>query len=91
MTDLINATKKCDLNKNMRYLIILLSLGIVSSCGSFEVLKGLCYDDVNGTFLCPAPNIEKHIPPQAPLPVEPLCDGPSPILEPEVAECIMVA
>jgi len=34
--------------------------GLLVSCGTIEVLDGLCYNDKEGTYLCPAPVEEEE-------------------------------
>jgi hypothetical protein len=79
----------------MRILTILFLTISLSACGSWEVLPGLCYNDKEGTTLCP-PEIEK-LPPQEPIEcstipcsTEPMCEPISNIEETWEA-CIMVA
>jgi len=36
----------------MKYLSLLL-VGVMFSCSSIEIMPGLCYNDRDGTYLCP--------------------------------------
>ncbi len=79
----------------MRTLTILFLTISLSSCGSWEILPGLCYTDKEGTTLCP-PEIEE-LPPQEPIEcstipcsTEPMCES-SNIIEETWEACIMVA
>ncbi len=36
----------------MKYLSLLLVVGVMFSCSSIEILPGLCYNDKDGTYLC---------------------------------------
>jgi len=80
-------TSKVTLNSIMRILTILFLTASLFACGSMEVLDGLCYNDREGTFLCP-PELEE-IPIQEPI-EEPLCN-PLESLEEQLESCIMVA
>jgi len=37
----------------MKYLSLLLVVGVMFSCSSIEIMPGLCYNDRDGTYLCP--------------------------------------
>lgn len=41
------------INSNMKYLSLLL-VGVMFSCSSVELIPGLCYNDKDGTYLCPS-------------------------------------
>lgn len=71
----------------MRVLTILFLAISLSACGSWEILPGLCYNDKDGTYLCP-PELEE-LPPQEPI-EEPLCE-PLGNIEENLESCIMVA
>jgi|ETNmetMinimDraft_9_1059917.scaffolds.fasta_scaffold24912_4 hypothetical protein len=42
----------------MKYLSLLLVVGMFASCASIEIIPGLCYNDRDGTYLCPEPEPE---------------------------------
>ena len=71
----------------MKIGLLIIMTFLMSSCNTIEVLDGLCYNDREGTFLCPQ---ELEIPPQEPINLENQCEFEK-SLEDRIEECIMVA
>ena len=76
----------------MKYLSLLLVVGVMLSCSHVEVLPGLCYTDRTGTFLCPELEEDIKLDPIRDLEDENLCEIWKNVDDPEpYMNCILIA
>ena len=76
----------------MKYLSLLLVVGMMLSCSHVEVLPGLCYTDKTGTFLCPEPEEDIRLDPIRDIEDESLCEIWKNVDDPEpYMNCILIA
>tara|TARA_B100001996_G_scaffold284363_1_gene224686 strand:- start:5304 stop:5537 length:234 start_codon:yes stop_codon:yes gene_type:complete len=71
---------------------ILVSIWFLTSCSTSVILPGLCYDDRDGTFMCPQPDVPIKIDPipEVPLEIQEIldCEEENPLND---KECVMIA